>query len=121
MNGQAMRQRWGPTTQVVIALLAGVLLGIGIAASGNASLVRFAENVESIGVLWVNAIRMVVIPLIVSLLFVSVASFSDVRSAGRMGMKAVLLFLVLLAGAAMLAMATLPALFSLMPEVSSTA
>jgi proton glutamate symport protein len=117
MGGRGASRRWGPTTQVIIALAAGILLGIAISASENSSMLGFAESFESVGILWVNAIRMVVIPLIVSLLFVSVAGFSDVRSAGRMGLKAVLLFLVLLAGAAMLAMVTLPALFALMPEI----
>jgi proton glutamate symport protein len=116
-----LTSRWGPTTQVIVALVAGILLGIGISASGNPSLLRLAENVEAIGVLWVNAIRMVVIPLIISLLFVSVAGFSDVRSAGRMGARAVVLFLLFLAGAAVLAMATLPALFAWMPELSASA
>ena len=107
----------GPTAQVLVALAAGVLLGIGISASGNESLLALAVHVESIGALWVNAIRMVVIPLIISLLFVSVASFPDVRSAGRVGLEAVLLFLVFLGGAAVLAMVTLPTLFRWMPEV----
>ena len=65
------------STRVLIALVAALVLGAAIAASGNATLLGAADIVAPIGTLWVNAIRMTVIPLIVSLLITGVASASD--------------------------------------------
>jgi Na+/H+-dicarboxylate symporter len=66
------------TTRVLVALIAGGVLGMLIAASGNATLVGAADAIAPLGTLWVNAIRMTVIPLVVSLLITGVASASDV-------------------------------------------
>ena len=76
-------KRWSANAQVIAALVSGLLIGIGISASHNSTLVLAAASVETIGNLWINAIRMTVIPLVISLLFVSMNSFPDVRSAGR--------------------------------------
>ena len=48
-------------TRVVVALVVGLAVGVGIAASGNPALLRAAEFLAPIGTLWVNAIRMTVI------------------------------------------------------------
>jgi len=56
------------STRVLLALVAAILLGVLIAASHNASLIRAADAIAPIGTLWVNGIRMTVIPLVVSLL-----------------------------------------------------
>jgi Na+/H+-dicarboxylate symporter len=81
-----------------------------------------ASGVEPLGTLWVNAIRMVLVPLVVSLLVVSVTSFADVRSLGRVGARTITWFLVLLAGAAVFAALAGPPLFSRLdipPEASA--
>ena len=68
------------STRVLIALGAAVAGGIAIAASGSAALLRAADFIAPVGTLWVNAIRMTVIPLMVALLITSVASAAEVRS-----------------------------------------
>src|ERR1700756_2107841 len=70
------------STRVLVALAAAVALGALIAASHNASLLHAADAIAPIGTLWVNAIRMTVIPLVVSLLITGVASVSDIRAVG---------------------------------------
>ena len=113
-------RRWSPTGRVVAALAAGLIIGIAISASGNAALRTIAAAAEPIGILWINAIRMTVIPLVVSLLFVSMTSFSDVRSAGRTGGRALMIFAVFLVGSAVFAILTVPVLFSWLPTGAST-
>ena len=54
------------------------LLGILISASGSVPLANVADAIAPVGTLWVNAIRMTVIPLVVSLLITGVASASGV-------------------------------------------
>ena len=104
------------STRVLVALGLAIAGGIAIAASGNASLARAADLVAPFGALWVNAIRMTVIPLVVSLLVVGVASASDIRSVGRIGGRTLLVFLALLIGVAVVVMPLAPALFALLPR-----
>ena len=85
---------------VAIALVAGLTAGILTGDTGSAALLRTAET---IGTVWVNAIRMTVIPLIVSLLIVGVASPRASSSVGALGARAFAFFyaaLVVVAGTA---------------------
>ena len=84
-----------PTGRVIGALVVGILIGASVAASHDERLLRIAVSIEPIGVLWVNAIRMTVIPLVVALLISGVADRSTV-AVGRLGRRAVLTFLGLL-------------------------
>ena len=74
---------------LVLGLIAGSIKRLG-------TLIPF---VEPIGTLWVNAIRMTVIPLVVALLITGVTSASA-KKVGRMGAQSILLFLLILAGTA---------------------
>ena len=103
------------STRVLVALGAGVAGGTAIAASGNESLLRAADLLAPVGALWVNAIRMTVIPLVVSLLITGVASATDLKSIGHLGGRTVLVFLLLLAGTAIIVMPLGRPLFALLP------
>jgi Na+/H+-dicarboxylate symporter len=70
-------------TRVLVGLGVGLGAGLAIAASHNPAMLRAADSVAPIGSLWVNAIRMTVIPLIVSLVITGVASASSVGTVGR--------------------------------------
>jgi len=108
------------STRVLLALALGVAGGIAIAASHNASLVGAADFIAPVGTLWVNAIRMTVIPLVVSLLITGVASASDIRSVGRLGGRTLLVFLMLLAIVAIVVMPLVYAIFAFLPKHSAT-
>src|SRR2546423_4938125 len=103
------------STRVLLALVAAILLGVLIAASHNASLIRAAEAIAPIGTLWVNGIRMTVIPLVVSLLITGVASVSDIKSIGRLGGRTLLTFVLLLIGVAAIVIPVALAAFRLLP------
>src|SRR5437773_8461066 len=102
-------------TRVLVALGAAIAGGTAIAAAGNASLLRAADTLTPVGTLWVNAIRMTVIPLVVSLLITGVASASDVRAIGRIGGKSLLIFVLLSASVAILVIPLSAAVFALLP------
>ena len=104
------------STRVLIALGAAVGGGIAIGASGSEPLLRAADFIAPIGTLWVNAIRMTVIPLVVSLLITGVASAADLKTIGRLGGRTLLVFVLLLAGVAGVVMPVAPAVFSLLPQ-----
>ena len=103
------------STRVLLALAIAIIAGIAIAASGSASLVRAADALAPIGALWINAIRMTVIPLVMSLLITGVASASDVGSIGRLGARTLIVFILLLAFVAIAVMPLLFAISGLLP------
>jgi proton glutamate symport protein len=91
-------------TKVLIALGTALAGGALIAVSGNDTLLRGADALVPIGTLWINAIRMTVIPLVFSLLVTGVAGAADMRGIGRLGMRSLLTFLALLVGTALVIM-----------------
>src|SRR5262245_46822538 len=106
-------------TRVLVGLGAGLVGGIAIAASHNATLLDAADAAAPVGTLWVNAIRMTVIPLVVSLLITGVASVSDITAIGRMGGRTLAVFLALLAGGAIVALPLGIAVFSWLARLIS--
>ena len=72
------------TLKVLLGLVVGLLAGIAVAGSGLSGLETVASWIEPLGRIWVNAIRMTVIPLVGSLLIVGVVG-TDVRAVGRIG------------------------------------
>jgi proton glutamate symport protein len=95
----------------LMALLAGMVLGVAVSTHPvGGTLIRWLEPV---GLLWVNAIRMTVIPLIVSSLVVAVAS-AEPQTLGKLGLRTAAAFLFLLASMAVVATLLTPWLFGFM-------
>jgi len=103
------------TTRVLIALLAGLALGILVSLSGNASLARAVTWIEPVGTLFINAIRMTVIPLVVGSLVAGIAAAPSLGSLGRSGLRAFTLFLTTLFAGGIFAALVAPAVFSRLP------
>ena len=82
------------TLQVLIALGAGLALGIPLAGSESAIATALLAVLGPVGTVFINAIRMTVIPLVVSSLISGVTSAPDPRSVGRIGARAIGLFVV---------------------------
>ena len=89
----------------------GLLLGIGAAASGSPVLARVVGWVEPVGTLWVNAVRMTVIPLVVASLVAAVAT-TGARTVGRLGTRAAVIFFALLVLGAVLAVSIATPIFA---------
>ena len=107
-------------TRVLVALVAGLVVGIAIAASHSRALLAAGDLVIPIGTLWVNAIRMTVIPLVVSLLITGVASVSDISMIGRIGGRTLAVFVAMLAGGAILAIPLGIAVFAWLSQLITT-
>jgi hypothetical protein len=105
------------STRVLVGLGLGLAGGLAIAASGNPTLVAAADAVAPAGQLWVNAIRMTVIPLLVSLVVTGVASASSVGAIGRIGGRTIAVFIAMLTGAALLAIPLGIAAFSWLSRI----
>ena len=106
------RRLRSPTVLALAALLAGLILGAAAAATDAPVLRAAVRLIEPLGAIWVAAIRMTLVPLVVSLLVTSVASVSDVRAVGRLGARAIGWFLALLVGASLFAALATPPLMA---------
>src|SRR4051812_22318405 len=102
------------TARVLTGLAAGLAVGIILARINNAHLLAVADWIAPIGTMWVNALRMTVIPLVVGGIVMGAASARDARSIGRLGARAIVLFLVLLCGAALFTAFVAPAVLRLL-------
>lgn len=104
----------------LIALVAGLLIGVLVLKSGSAMGMSFVRFIEPIGTMWVNAIRMTVIPLIVSSLIVAIAGAGP-GMARQLGTRAFVVFFGLLALAAIITGLGAPVVFQSLtidPEAS---
>jgi Na+/H+-dicarboxylate symporter len=84
------------SVQVLIGLALGLTVGALAASYGGPDAARVVAGVEALGGLWLNALRMTVVPLIFAVLVSGIAQVSDAAATGRLAMRAVIWFLVLL-------------------------
>lgn len=105
---------------VLVALVAGLALGSVVALSGDARLLRAADALQPVGTLWVNAIRMTVIPLVASLLITGVAGVADLRLVGRLGGRTLLVFGGLLVVCAVVPALVMPPVMAALPWPAGT-
>jgi Na+/H+-dicarboxylate symporter len=104
-------------TRVLVALAAALAIGGSIALSGSAALLTAADYLAPVGSLWVNAIRMTVIPLVVALVITGIASAADVATIGRLGLRTLVVFVALLAALAVVIIPLSAATFALLPPL----
>lgn len=95
-------------------------LGVAASMSGSAILMNAATVIEPVGTLFINAVRMTVIPLVMGSLIVGVASAPDPRTIGRVGVRAIGLFLVTLLIAAVFTVLVAPPLIRVFPLDEAT-
>jgi len=70
---------------IALGLVAGLLVGLAAAVTESPVLMAIAQGVEPIGTAFVNLLKMVVIPLVTSVVFVGVGRLGDLKRLGRMG------------------------------------
>lgn len=108
------------TTRVLLGLFAGLAIGAAASASHSTAAIRAATAVEPLGTLFINAIRMTVMPLVIASLIVSVISAPDMRAIGRTGARALALFIACALFAAAYAAIATPPLLRWMTVTAST-
>ncbi len=100
------------STRVLLALGAGIAAGIALSLVDAGVSRAIVAVVEPFGTLFVNAIRMTVVPLVVSSLIVGVASTEDRAMLARVGGRGILVFVLLLTLSGGLAALVTPPLMS---------
>jgi Na+/H+-dicarboxylate symporter len=92
---------------IAAGLVLGLAIGLGASATGNAWLLALAEGSAPIGAIFMNAIRMVIIPLIITIIFTSIAKLGDPRKLGRIGGLTIAYYWITLIPAIAIGMATM--------------
>jgi Na+/H+-dicarboxylate symporter len=92
---------------IAAGLVLGLIVGLGAAATGNSWLIAIAKGSAPFGVIFMNAIRMIVIPLIVTVIFTSIARLGDPRKLGRIGGLTIAYYWITLIPAIAIGMATM--------------
>jgi proton glutamate symport protein len=103
------------TARIGLALVVALALGILVSATDVPGLRALPALLEPVGTLWVNAIRMTVVPLVVALVITGILSARDARTVGRVGGGAVLLFASFVAVSTLYALLLAPPLLGLLP------
>jgi len=87
--------------RILVGLVAGFAVGLGLAGRSSPLAGATASSLGLLGTLFVNLIRMTVVPLVVSLLVSSIGSAASSRGLARLGGRALVLALALLTAAAL--------------------
>ena len=86
------------TTRVLLGLVAGFLLGLALAGAGSSTVAAALLTILTpVGTIFINLIRMTVIPLVASMLVASVGSLASSGALGRVAVRAAILALALVA------------------------
>ena len=93
------------TLRVLVGLVAGFLVGLALAYAPPIAAGAIASAASTIGAIFINLIRMTAIPLVVSMLVASVGSVAASAALARLGGRAAVLTLALVAAAALIAVA----------------
>ena len=103
------------TARVLIGLALGMLVGLLSTLAGDGNAEQLVAIVSPVGSLWLNALRMTVVPLVVSLVIVGVADASSAAAAGRPTTLALGMFIALLAAVSAATAVVAPVAYALWP------
>lgn len=103
---------------IAIGLILGLAVGLGAAMTGNPILHAIARESAPLGKLFINAIKMVVIPLVVSIIFASVARLGDPRKLGKIGGMTLLFYWVTLIPAIIIGMSVMTLGLNFAPDLN---
>ena len=106
---------------MLIALVAGLLAGAMAARSGATWVEPAVRIAASIGGLWLNALKMTVIPLIFALLVGGIVGGSDAARSGGVAGRSMLWFVIVLTLSAVFGAVVMPALLSVFPLPAAAA
>ena len=109
------------SVRVVIALAAGLALGAAAAAFGGEGVKRAIELVEAFGTLWLNALRMTVVPLIFAVMVTGIAGVADAAATGRLAGRALVWIVALMSFSAVFALGFAQAFYAAWPVTGAAA
>ena len=109
------------SARILLGLALGLIGGIGFSLLDASSASKIPSMIEPIGTLWVNAIRMTVIPLLMALMITAIAGQGNTGIVAQLGGKTMALFISMIAASSLFAFLVAPplvAMLSVDPEAS---
>src|SRR2546430_17708446 len=109
-------------SRVLLGLIAGLIVGIVAGATGSHWAQSALHIIAPLGTLWINAVRMTVVPLVVALLFTSIVGTNRTSEIARETVVALATFVGILFLAAGFAWLLAPHIiddFHVTPETST--
>ncbi len=107
--------RLSQAAKILLALVAGLLIGIAIAAYDPTRAVAATAVTQPIGLAWLHGLQMVIVPLIIGLLVTGVGAAANAARAGRIALRSVISFVVILWSTTIMAAVVMPVLLDLWP------
>ncbi len=111
MSESGRRSTW----LVLGALIAGLLLGALSAQAGDAVREPLVKTAAVVGGLWLDALKMTVIPLIISLLITGIVSGADQARAGGIAGRSIMWFVIVLTASAAFGTLAMPVMLEAFP------
>lgn len=82
------------TIYIVVAMLAGVVLGYLVHTQSSPDFIKsFSTNIKLLTTVFLRLVQMIIAPLVFSTLVVGIAKLGDLKTVGRVGGKAMLWFI----------------------------
>jgi Na+/H+-dicarboxylate symporter len=101
--------------QILAGLAAGIALGAVWDWAGWPSMAQAVAGAEAVGGLWLDALKMTIVPLVFSLIVSGIVSTTHAAAAGRVTGRSILLFAILLPAGAVASALVTPLLLVLWP------
>lgn len=106
---------------IALGLVLGLGTGLLAAATGSEVLAAIAAGSAPLGTAFMNAIRMVVIPLVMAVIFTGVAGLGDPRKLGRLGGFTLAFFWITVLPAIVIGMGTMSFALRFAPDMPAPA
>ncbi|MEP4052573.1 MAG: dicarboxylate/amino acid:cation symporter [Litorimonas sp.] len=106
---------------IAVGLIAGLVIGLLAAATGNSILHAIANGSAPFGQIFINGVRMIVIPLVVAIIFASIARLGDIRALGRIGGRTLSFYGLSLIPAILIGMGIMAVGLRFVPELTMPA
>ena len=107
--------------RILVALIAGLVVGIGVAGVAPGLVPGALTIAEPVGGAWLAGLQMTIVPLVVALLVVGVSATADAARAGRIAGMTLVYAFVFLWGSALVAAILTPLFLDLAPLPAASA
>ena len=102
-------------TRILLALIAGLALGIFAAGTAPDLALQAAGILDPVGALWLNGLRMTIVPLVVALLVTGIAQTAEAARAGAIAGRALVWIITLMSLSAVAGAVLTPLFLDLFP------
>lgn len=108
-------------TRILLALVLGLMIGIGVAGVDPVTARGIADVADPIGALWLNGLRMTIVPLVVALLITGIAQTAQAARAGRLAGLSLTWIVTIMSLSAISGAFLMPTFLSLFPMPTESA